>query len=91
MLGGEGIFNLSLSGNGIAVLESTVPREELIEIELDNDEVRIDGNMAVCWSKSLMAPVVPGALMKSYSKPKEEKKTTSEGVVSSIASTLFDN
>ena len=53
LLGGEGLFNLSLSGQGIAVLESTVPREELIEIVLDNDEVRIDGNMAVAWSKSL--------------------------------------
>ena len=53
LLGGEGLFNLSLSGSGIAVLESSVPREELIEIVLDNDEVRIDGNMAVAWSKSL--------------------------------------
>ena len=33
VLGGEGLFNLKLSGNGIAVLESPVPREELIEIE----------------------------------------------------------
>ena len=53
VLGGEGLFNLSLSGQGIAVLESSVPRDELIEIELNNDEVRIDGNMAVAWSKSL--------------------------------------
>ena len=53
LLGGEGWFNLSLSGNGIAVLESSVPRDELVEIVLDNDEVRIDGNMAVAWSKSL--------------------------------------
>lgn len=53
LLGGEGLFNLALSGNGIAVLESSVPREELIEIILDNDEVRIDGNMAIAWSKSL--------------------------------------
>ena len=53
VLGGEGLFNLSLSGQGIAVLESSVPRDDLIEIELNNDEVRIDGNMAVAWSKSL--------------------------------------
>lgn len=53
VLGGEGLFNLSLYGQGIAVLESSVPRDELIEIELNNDEVRIDGNMAVAWSKSL--------------------------------------
>ncbi len=57
LLGGEGLFNLSLSGQGIAVLESSVPREELIEIILDNDEVRIDGNMAIAWSKSLQFTV----------------------------------
>lgn len=57
LLGGEGLFNLSLSGQGIAVLESSVPREELIEIELNNDEVRIDGNMAIAWSKSLQFTV----------------------------------
>ena len=53
ILGGEGLFNLVLSGDGIAVLESSVPREELIELVLENDEVRIDGNMAIAWSKSL--------------------------------------
>ncbi len=57
LLGGEGLFNLSLSGQGVAVLESSVPREELIEIILDNDEVRIDGNMAIAWSKSLQFTV----------------------------------
>ena len=57
LAGGEGLFNLSLSGNGVAVLESSVPREELIEFVLNNDEVRIDGNMAVAWSKSLQFTV----------------------------------
>lgn len=53
MLGNEGLFNLCLEGNGIAVLESPVPRDELIEFDLQNDEVRIDGNYAIAWSKSL--------------------------------------
>ena len=53
VLGGEGLFNLSLVGNGIAALESNVPYEELIEIELNNDELKIDGNLAVCWSSNL--------------------------------------
>lgn len=53
VLGGEGLFNLGLSGNGITALESDVPRDELIEIELENDELKIDGNMAVAWSGSL--------------------------------------
>lgn len=52
-LGGEGLFNMSLNGNGIAALESNVPYNELIEIELNNDTLKIDGNLAVCWSSSL--------------------------------------
>lgn len=54
-LGGEGLFNNCLMGVGTAVLESPVPREELITLELNdpNDEVRIDGNMAIAWSNSL--------------------------------------
>ncbi len=53
MLGNEGLFNLCLRGEGIAVLESPVPRDELIEFVLQNDEVRIDGNYAIAWSDSL--------------------------------------
>lgn len=53
VLGGEGIFNLSLQGNGVAALESNVPEEELIEVILENDELKIDGNLAVCWSSNL--------------------------------------
>lgn len=53
VLGGEGLFNLALSGNGIAALESPVPVEELIEFNLENDVVKIDGNMAIAWSGSL--------------------------------------
>ncbi len=52
-LGGEGLFNTALSGNGIVVLESPVPREELIEVDLHRDVLRIDGDMAVAWSNSL--------------------------------------
>ena len=55
--GGEGLFNLGLVGNGYAVLQSPVPREELYEIVLDNDCVKIDGNNAVCWSGSLQFTV----------------------------------
>lgn len=52
-LGGEGLFNLGFSGGGVVALESYVPREELIEIELQDDELKIDGNMAIAWSGSL--------------------------------------
>lgn len=53
LLGNEGLFNVNLKGNGIAVLESNVPEEELIEIELNNEELKIDGRQAICWSTSL--------------------------------------
>lgn len=51
--GKEGLFNLGLTGNGVAVLESPIPREELIEFVLQDDELKIDGNMAIAWSNSL--------------------------------------
>lgn len=53
MLGGEGLFNLSLNGEGVAALECSCPKEELVEINLMNDEVKIDGNLAVAWSTTL--------------------------------------
>ena len=121
LLGGEGLFNLSLSGQGVAVLESSAPREELIEIVLDNDEVRIDGNMAIAWSKSLqftvekstksilgslasgegvvnvyrgtgkilMAPVAYGTLMNQNNSSKEPAKTSSDGLIGSVVSSLL--
>lgn len=51
--GGEGLFNLGLSGSGVVALECPCPREELIEIYLQDDVLKIDGNMAIAWSGSL--------------------------------------
>lgn len=51
--GNEGLFNLSLQGDGVVCLESFVPKEELVEITLQNDVLKIDGNMAIAWSGSL--------------------------------------
>ncbi len=51
--GNEGLFNLSINGYGALCLESPCPKEELIEVSLDNDVLKIDGNMALCWSGSL--------------------------------------
>ena len=53
VLGGEGLFNTALSGAGVAVLESPVPAEELIVVDLENDTIKIDGNMAIAWSNTL--------------------------------------
>ena len=52
--GQEGFFNLSFSApGGVVALECDVPQKELIEVELNNDVIKIDGNMAIAWSKSL--------------------------------------
>ncbi len=55
--GGEGLFNTAIVGQGIAVLESSVPREELIVLDLNNDTVKIDGNNAIAWSSGLQFTV----------------------------------
>ena len=52
-LGKEGLFNLGIQGNGILCLESICPKEELVEITLKDDVLKIDGNMAIAWSGSL--------------------------------------
>jgi len=51
--GGEGLFNTSLNGSGIVVLESYVPAEELLVFDIINDTLKIDGSMAIAWSNSL--------------------------------------
>lgn len=51
--GGEGLFNLSLNGSGTFCIESNCPKEELVEITLHNDVLKIDGNFAIAWSGSL--------------------------------------
>lgn len=51
--GNEGLFNLGIVGNGMVCLESQCPKEELVEIHLQDDVLKVDGNMAVAWSGSL--------------------------------------
>jgi uncharacterized protein (AIM24 family) len=53
VLGGEGLFNTSIVGEGVVALESPVPRSELIEVNLEDDVLKIDGNMAIAWSTDL--------------------------------------
>ena len=51
--GREGLFNLGIQGKGILCLESFCPKEELVEITLQNDVLKVDGNFAIAWSGSL--------------------------------------
>jgi len=53
LVGNEGLFNLKLAGTGACVMESNVPRSELVEVLIDNDVLKIDGSFAICWSGSL--------------------------------------
>ena len=53
VMGGEGLFSLSLNGKGVFCIESYCPKEELIMVELQNDVLKIDGNMALAWSGTL--------------------------------------
>ena len=51
--GNEGLFNLGIQGSGVVCLESPCPREELIEVTLKDDVLKIDGSLAIAWSGSL--------------------------------------
>ncbi len=51
--GGEGLFNLGLEGSGIVCVESYCPKEELITVDLQDDVLKIDGNLAIAWSTGL--------------------------------------
>ncbi len=54
--GGEGLFNLGVVGNGVLCLESPSPKEELIEVTLQDDVLKVDGNMAIAWAAPLILP-----------------------------------
>lgn len=51
--GGEGLFNLGLEGSGVVALESPVPMSELVVVDLEGDELRVDGDFAIAWSNAL--------------------------------------
>lgn len=53
LMGGEGFFQTKLSGSGIALLELPVPQEEIVEYNLENETLKVDGNFAVLRSGSL--------------------------------------
>ena len=47
LLGGEGIFQLELTGYGLVVLECPVPMSEINMIELNGETLKVDGNFAI--------------------------------------------
>lgn len=67
---GKSLFNVILSGAGTAIVESAVASSELVEVELDNDVLRVDSSLAIAWSGSLHFSV----------------ERASKGLLSSVAS-----
>ncbi len=53
LFGGEGLFQTSLAGTGLAVLESPVPLSEVKKIDLTDDKLSIDGNFALMWTSGV--------------------------------------
>lgn len=48
LLGGEGVFQIELSGSGIVILECDVPKSEIIEYKIvSGEELKVDGNFAI--------------------------------------------
>ena len=57
LLGGNGFFVTNASGNGWLLLESPWPVEEMLEIDLDDDQIKVDGNLVIAWSKGVTCTV----------------------------------
>ena len=48
LLGGEGLFQIELTGSGVVVLECSVPKSEIVECEISKgEELKVDGNFAI--------------------------------------------
>jgi uncharacterized protein (AIM24 family) len=53
LFGGEGLVQTRISGAGVAVLYSPVPREEIMRIDLKGDKLWVDGNFALMRSEGI--------------------------------------
>ena len=51
--GGEGIFQTKISGSGIVVLEIPVPMSEIEVINLNGEQLQVDGNFAILRESSI--------------------------------------
>lgn len=57
VLGNEGLFQVKLSGSGFVVLEVPVPKEEILEVELNNETLKVDGNFAILRTEGVIFTV----------------------------------
>jgi uncharacterized protein (AIM24 family) len=47
LFGGEGLFQTRIRGTGVCVLESPVPADEVMRIDLKDETLQVDGNFAL--------------------------------------------
>jgi len=50
LFGNEGLFQVKLSGSGVAVLELPVPESEIVKVKLFNDTLKVDGDFVILRS-----------------------------------------
>jgi len=53
LMGGEGWWQTSITGTGVAILFSPVPVEEIDRININNEKVSVDGNFALMRTKGI--------------------------------------
>lgn len=54
LLGGEGLFQIELTGSGVVILECNVPKSEIIECKITKgEELKVDGNFAIARTKGV--------------------------------------
>jgi len=51
--GGEGYWQTKVTGPGVVVLASPVPRSEIVAINLENERLQVDGNFALMRSGNI--------------------------------------
>jgi len=82
MMAGNELVQPLLRGVGIAVIESPVPEDELVFVDLDGtDQLVVDGDYMLFYSESLelkLGPLVPGLL---------DMKRSGEGLVFTFSGT----
>ena len=54
ILGGDGIFQLRVSGTGVLILELSVPKNEIVEYDLNgSEELKVDGDFSFARTSSV--------------------------------------
>jgi uncharacterized protein (AIM24 family) len=56
--GNQGLFNMRLTGKGVAAMESPIPFSELVQIDLEHSDIlKVDGSFAIMWDGSITMTV----------------------------------